>query len=124
MTGFVVGMVFRRASATVVGAGPGHCSESRGSGQASRGRADILGSGEWPGRLRRGPRTPGELGIWPRVREDAYPAAQLCPSLHYATRKAAHTREWPQPSDREGADGWAGAPGARLQDRLGAAPST
>lgn len=124
LTGYVVSASAGRARATMFGAGPRHCGESRGSGLASRGRADILGSGEWPGGPSRGPRTPGKLRIWPRVRENAYLAAQLCLSLRCATRKAAHTREWLQPSDREGADGGAGAPGARLRDGPGAAPST
>lgn len=49
LTGFVVRAGVRRARATEARAGPRHCGESQGSGQASRGRADILGSREWPG---------------------------------------------------------------------------
>lgn len=42
--GLVVAPGGKRAGAAEIGAGREHCSESRGSGQASRGRADILGS--------------------------------------------------------------------------------
>lgn len=56
LTGFVVraGVGRARARAAEAGAEPGHCGESRGSGQASRGRADILEYGEWPGGRSRG----------------------------------------------------------------------
>lgn len=103
LKGFVVRAEGGRARASEAGAGPRHCGESRGIGQASRGRADILESGERPGGRSRGPRTSGEFGIQPHgVREDACPAAQLCPSLRCATRKAVHTQEWPQPSALRG----------------------